>query len=149
MKRNKLIIFFLAIMTVFILSACGDGTGGGGNRSGNGNDDEEIVDDNGNGYANYNDNGYDDEDYMRFSEGTVVAILEDEILFVTQLDLSDELLARTDDEWFESDEMSDIYRLTGIESDLDVGTELRISYAITTMSIPPLIPVVDYEIIEN
>ena len=83
-------------------------------------------------------------------EGTIIAILEDEFLFVAQLNLSKELLEKTSDEWLASDRMSELYRLTGIGSDINVisvGTEIRISFAITTMSIPPLVPVVDYEII--
>ena len=82
-------------------------------------------------------------------EGTVVAILEDEFLFVAQLNLSEELLERTADEWFKSDQMADLYRLTNNGSDISVGAEIRISFAITTMSIPPLVPAWDYEIIEN
>jgi len=85
--------------------------------------------------------------YLNTLEGTVVAILEDEVLFVAQLNLSEDKLERTSDEWLASDQMSDIYRLVDIGSDVSVGTEIRISYAITTMSIPPLVPVVDYEII--
>ena len=91
-----------------------------------------------------------DELDLRVLEGTIVAVLEDEFLFVPQLNLSEELLKRTADEWFASDQMSNLYRLTGVGSDVNiigVGTEIRISFAITTASIPPLVPVVDYELI--
>ena len=64
-----------------------------------------------------------------------------------QLNLSGEDLERTFDDWL-TDSLSDIYRLTGIESYVSVGTELRISIAITTKSLPPLAPVVNYEIIK-
>jgi len=87
------------------------------------------------------------EDHLRVMEGTVVAVLEDEILFVKQLNLAKEALKKTADEWLASDYMSDIYRLTGIGSDVNVGTEIRISFAIATASIPPLAPVLKYKII--
>jgi len=86
-------------------------------------------------------------DHLRTLEGTVVAILNDEIIFVNQINISKEALKKTAEEWFTSEHMSDIYRLTGIESDVSVGTELRISFAITTMSIPPLAPIEAYEVI--
>jgi len=87
------------------------------------------------------------EEHLRVLEGTIVEILEDEVLFVAQLNLSKAELSKTFDEWLASDRQSDVYRLTGIESDVSIGTQLRISFAITTMSIPPLAPVVSYEII--
>ena len=89
------------------------------------------------------------KDIPRVLEGTVVAILEDEVLFVAQLNLPADMLKRTSEEWFASDQLSDVYRLSGIETDLAVGTEIRISFAITTMSIPPLAPVLKYEILEK
>jgi len=86
-----------------------------------------------------------DEEFLREMEGTVVAILEDEgeVLFVEELNLSVEELSQTAEEWL----TSDIYRLTGIGSDVSIGTEIRISFAITTMSIPPLAPVESYEVL--
>ena len=87
-----------------------------------------------------------DEDDLSTLEGTIVAILADdeEVLFVAQLDISDELLDRDPEDWFTYD---NLYRLSGIDSVFDVGTEIRISFAITTMSLPPLVPVLEYEII--
>jgi len=91
------------------------------------------------------------DDDLTTLEGTVVDILEyegeEEILFVAQLNLSDEELGRTFDEWLESDQQSDVYRLNGIGSNVSIGDEIRISFAITTMSIPPFVPVVEYEMI--
>jgi len=87
------------------------------------------------------------DDHLRTLEGTIVEVSEEEFLFVKQLNLSKEDLAKTGDEWLASDHISDIYRLTGIGSDVSVGTEIRVSFAITTMSIPPLAPVVKYEVI--
>ena len=84
-----------------------------------------------------------DENISRVMEGTIIAILEDEVLFVNRLNLSEDEKAKAAEDWFESD----IYRLTGIESDVRLGSEIRIQIGITTMSIPPLAPVVDYEII--
>ena len=89
------------------------------------------------------------KDIFSVLEGTVVAVLEDEVLFVAQLNLSEALLERTAEDWFASDELSDLYRLTNIGSDISVGSEIRISFAIMTLSIPPLVPVINYEIIEN
>lgn len=87
-------------------------------------------------------------DHLRTLEGTVVAVLEDEILFVKRLNLPKEALEKTADEWLASDYISDIYRLTGITSAVDVGTKMQVSFAISTMSIPPLAPVVEYEVVD-
>ena len=140
MRKNKFLTAILAIIIVFALCACGDDGGNSGDYVNN----DEIVDENSNGY-DYENNGYDNENAERVLEGTVVAILDDELLFVAQLNLSEEMLDRTAEEWFESDEISDVYRLVANGSDIRVGTEIRISFAITTMSIPPLVPDWDYE----
>ena len=133
MKKNKLLVFVLAIIIVSALVACNSDD----NRSGAA--AAEIVDDNGNGYEN-------DLNVLEV-EGTVVAILDGELLFVGQLNLSQEQLERTADEWFDSDDQPYLYRLTDNGSDISVGTEIRISFAVTTMSIPPLVPEWEYEII--
>ena len=89
-----------------------------------------------------------EEDHFRILEGTVVAVLEDEILFVKKLNLDKELLEKTADEWLASDHISAIYRLTGITRAVNVGTKMRVSFVVNTMSIPPLAPVVEYEVID-
>ena len=89
------------------------------------------------------------EDLPIVLEGTVVDISEDEVLFVARLNLSEEALERTFDEWLASDELIDLYRLNGIGSDVTIGTEIRISISITTRSLPPLAPVLSYEIINQ
>ena len=138
MKKNKLVVFVLTMIVVLALGACGEEGGDGA---------DGIVDDNGSADEIVDEDGDDNEDDLRVLEGTIVATLEGELLFVTQLSLSEEMLERTAEEWFESDEMGDIYRLTDNGSDISIGTEIRISFAITTMSIPPLVPEWDYEVI--
>jgi len=86
--------------------------------------------------------------YARILQGTVVEITEDEVLFVARLNLSKEELERSFDDWLTSAQSNDVYRLAGIGDDVTVGTEIQISFAITTMSIPPLAPVIDYQILD-
>ena len=87
------------------------------------------------------------EDFSIILEGTVVEVSADEVLFVAQLNLPTEMLERTFDDWLMSDQLNDVYRLSGVGNDVTVGTEIRIWIAITTRSIPPLAPVLSYEII--
>jgi len=86
-------------------------------------------------------------DILQILAGTVVEISEEEVLFVAQLDLSAETFGRTFEEWLASDQLNKVYRLVGIGDDVAVGTEIQISIAIMTKSLPPLAPVVSYEII--
>jgi len=142
---KKLILFILGFVLTVGLVACGyeDGTTGSPTTTtGDHVEDEQPTDEVTVPLteAESEDNGRPD----RILEGTVVALLEDEILFVEQLNLSEEELRKTADEWFTND---NVYRLVGIETDVEVGTEIRISIAITTMSLPPLAPVISYEII--
>ena len=147
MKKNKVLLIIIFGAAFLILAACGNGAGAGADTDTYEDIEPEIVEEN--DTIEEEDIAMNEDDF-RVLEGTIVAILEeDEFLFVNQLNLSEELLERTPEEWFESDQVSDLYRLTDTEGDISVGTELQITFAITTMSIPPLVPDWDYEIMED
>ena len=143
---KKVILFTLIFISTVGLIACGDGNGTTGNSTITA---EESVEEGLPEHELTNQPTEAENETIggidRILEGTVVAILEDELLFVDQLNLSKEALEKTAEEWFLN---SNVYRLTGIEAEVEVGTEIRISIGITTKSIPPLAPVVDYEILD-
>lgn len=98
-----------------------------------------------------NDNEYltegDEELPYVVLEGTIVAVLEEELLFIEGLNLSLEDLEAVAESWL-ADTVG-VYRLTGVDSPVEVGTEIRVSFAITTFSAPPLAIVESYEIISR
>lgn len=79
--------------------------------------------------------------------GTVVHIGDREILVVKRTDLSEKDLELGFDDWMSADHINDIVRLSNVGPEVKAGDHIHYKYAIMTQSIPPLIPVQSYEIV--
>ena len=81
------------------------------------------------------------------TKGTIIGSTKGEYLFVRKLNLSSTELMMTFDEWMASEHQRDLMRLTRIKRELEIGTELEIKYGMSTFSIPPVVPVKKFHII--
>jgi len=88
------------------------------------------------------------DDFSKKTQGTIIAVTEDEYLLVQKLNLSELEIANILEDSMSSEYINDLMRLSAIEEALEVGTEIEISYTIETRSLPPLVPVQSYEIIK-
>ncbi|MCL1948953.1 MAG: hypothetical protein FWF59_04395 [Turicibacter sp.] len=85
--------------------------------------------------------------HLEQASGTIVHVGENEALLVKRLNLTDEELTKSYDEWLWPDTINEVFRLSNIGTELKVGDKIRFKYAIMTNSIPPLVPVQSYELL--
>jgi|GEM_PF-4401315 len=88
-----------------------------------------------------------EEDFIQKTQGTIIAATEDEFLFIQRLNLSESEIASFFEESTSDEFIYDLMRLSNIDEALEVGTEIEIAYTIATRSLPPLVPVQSYEVI--